>query len=114
MQWVPLGKIVVASAGTAVPVLYSGVNVSTFLTPPLQIANGIQFRALTGNTGKVYILSNGSSADTTAFGNVVQTLNSAGELQTFDQQDIAAVDPRQFWVDVDTSGQGLFVTLRLM
>ena len=100
----PLGRINVATPGTAVPLS----------TDPTARASKIFFQVIPGLTGKGYIGKSGMVRTTLA--NVMRVLwpnSSGGFSDSFyiqSQQDSDVLNLAEYYVDMDVAGEGLLVT----
>lgn len=116
MAQIPLGKVVVTTAGTRERTTKNGFPSPPGGGAPLgSTAEGlrcqsIQFQALPTNTGKIYIGDETLVASTGV--GVHAVLSSAGERQGFSIPMAAnALHVELFYLDADNSGEGVYVTL---
>ena len=70
----------------------------------------LSIQALPSNSGNVYVLSNSTAADKTNGLNVVAIL-SAGQSIPFNSPGQGSIQPAQYWIDVDTTGDGALPTV---
>ena len=100
---VALGKVTVAAAGAPVPLINNFANSEGYSSLR---ANKMEVQALPDNTGLVYLGFQGMDKST---GEKVLRVLSAGE--TYSITDPAAnnfIDVFNFYIDTDTSGEGVY------
>lgn len=105
---VSLGKVTVASAGTPVNVL---VNYASDPDFDKFHANKVEIRALFSNATPVYVGYQGMNK--TTLENVIAVLPPNAVYALVEQNALNIINVSAFYVDADTSGDGVLVTAHI-
>jgi hypothetical protein len=104
----PLGKIVVATAHTTVP-LSQNVGLTTGFGPVT--ASTIKVMAPSGNTGDVYLIFTGQASNGTGGTSVVLSVPKGTERELKSYTQGGAFNVAAFSLDADNNGDSAYVTL---
>lgn len=113
-----VGRINVTTAGTPVQItassVYQAALTAAGLSTAFKTVQAILIQAWQGNTGKIYVgkqtLNKTTGVDV---GNIL-VAPSASSIPSFgaaNQMSAAGVDVDALWLDADTNGEGVLVTL---
>jgi hypothetical protein len=113
-----VGKIVVPVAGTPVQVSataeYQAALVAAGLSGQFKAVQAILFQSWKGNGGQVYIGTAAMNKTTGAGVGCVLVIPSVTSIPSFgaaNQAMLAGIDVSALYIDVDTNGEGVLVTL---
>lgn len=105
-----LGATKVTTAGTPVPLIASGAD-ATLVSAGIR---SYQIQSLPTNTGKMYLLSNSSAADTTNYSNVLYVWTSAGESLGNAALAMNSIDRiTDLYLDSQINGEGVLITVTI-
>lgn len=108
-----LGKFVVPTPGTPVPVVIPAASV----LQPFTSCHALLAEALSSNTGKIYIGRVGMNKTTLVGVLIVLPVPSTNVLPTFSiavQQGANAISIGSFYVDADNSNEGVSVSVMVV